>query len=230
MEVKMSNSIQHANKTSKNEDSTSKDALAENQTPTILDNRPGTFAQMKLGEPINQSFRSQKTAQLQTIIGGQAPVQRAVDEEDLQMKAKPVQKVGIDENIQQPTAPVQRASDEEELQMKAAPLQRKENNTGLPDNLKSGVEKLSDESLDDVQVHRNSDQPAQMQAHAFTQGNQIHVAPGQEKRLTHEAWHVAQQRQGRVKPTMQMKGKISVNDDAGLEKEADVMGAIRKAR
>jgi len=27
-----------------------------------------------------------------------------------------------------------------------------------------------------------------------------------------------------------MKGKISVNDDAGLEKEADVMGAIRKAR
>ena len=187
MEVKMSNSIQHANKTLKNEDSTSKDALAENQTPTILDNRPGTFAQMKLGEPMNQSFRSQKTAQLKAIIGGQAPVQRAVDEEDLQKKAKPVQKVGIDENIQQPTAPVQRASDEEELQMKAAPLQRKENNTGLPDNLKSGVEKLSDESLDDVQVHRNSDQPAQMQAHAFTQGNQIHVAPGQEKRLPHEA-------------------------------------------
>lgn len=61
--------------------------------------------------------------------------------------------------------------------MKAAPLQRKENNTGLPDNLKSGVEKLSGESLDDVQVHRNSDQPAQMQAYAFAQGNQIHVAP-----------------------------------------------------
>jgi hypothetical protein len=109
--------------------------------------------------------------------------------------------------------------------MKAAPLQRKENNTGLSDNLKSGVEKLSDESLDDVQVHRNSDQPAQMQAHAFAQGNQIHVAPGQEKHLPHEAWHVAQQKQGRVKPTIQMKGKIPVNDDKGLEHEADVMGA-----
>merc|ERR1712127_196746 len=33
-----------------------------------------------------------------------------------------------------------------------------------------------------------------------------------------------QQKQGRVKPTMQMKGKVNVNDDAGLEKEADVMG------
>ena len=34
-----------------------------------------------------------------------------------------------------------------------------------------------------------------------------------------------QQKQGRVKPTMQMKGKVYANDDAGLEKEADVMGA-----
>jgi len=66
------------------------------------------------------------------------------------MKAKPIQKVGIGENIQQLTAPVQRAEEEEELQMKAAPLQRKENNTGLSDNLKSDVEKLSGESLDDV--------------------------------------------------------------------------------
>ena len=33
-----------------------------------------------------------------------------------------------------------------------------------------------------------------------------------------------QQKQGRVKPTMQLKGKVNINDDAGLEKEADVMG------
>jgi hypothetical protein len=36
---------------------------------------------------------------------------------------------------------------------------------------------------------------------------------------------VVQQKQGRVKPTLQMKGKVNVNDDKGLEKEADVMGA-----
>jgi hypothetical protein len=43
--------------------------------------------------------------------------------------------------------------------------------------------------------------------------------------LPHEARHVVQQKQGRMQPTMQMMGKVNVNDDAGLEKEADVMGA-----
>ena len=98
------------------------------------------------------------------------------------------------------------------------------NNTGLPDRLKVGVEQLSGYSLDDVQVHYNSAKPAQLQAHAYAQGTDIHVAPGQEQQLPHETWHVVQQKQGRVKPTRQLKGKVAVNDDAGLEKEADVMG------
>ncbi len=105
------------------------------------------------------------------------------------------------------------------------PFQRKENNTGLPDNLKSGVENLSGHSMDDVKVHYNSPKPAQLKAHAYAQGMDIHVASGQEKHLPHEAWHVVQQKQGRVKPTMQMKGKVNVNNDADLEKEADVLGA-----
>jgi hypothetical protein len=104
------------------------------------------------------------------------------------------------------------------------PIQKKENNTGLPDNLKTGVERLSGMSLDDVKVHRNSDKPAQLQAHAYAQGTDIHLGAGQEKHLPHEAWHVVQQKQGRVKPTMQMKGGVSVNDETGLEKEADVLG------
>ena len=97
------------------------------------------------------------------------------------------------------------------------------NGTGLPDNLKSGIENLSGHIMDDVKVHYNSNKPAQLQAHA--QGTDIHIASGQERHLTHEAWHVVQQKQGRVKPTLQLKGKIDVNDDAGLEKEADLMGA-----
>jgi hypothetical protein len=104
------------------------------------------------------------------------------------------------------------------------PVQRQENNTGLPDNLKTGMESLSGISLDDVKVHRNSAKPAQLQAHAYAQGTDVHLGPGQEKHLPHEAWHVVQQKQGRVKPTMQMKGKVNVNDNAGLEREADVMG------
>ena len=103
-------------------------------------------------------------------------------------------------------------------------LQRKANNTGLPDNLKSGIENLSGHAMDDVKVHYNSNKPAQLNAHAYAQGTNIHIASGQEKHLPHEAWHVAQQKQGRVKPTIQMKGKVNINDDIGLEKEADVMG------
>lgn len=104
------------------------------------------------------------------------------------------------------------------------PIQKKENRTGLPGNLRTGVETLSGYSMDDVRVHYNSDKPARLQAHAYTQGTDIHIAPGQDKHLPHEAWHVVQQKQGRVRPTMKMKGKVNVNDDVGLEKEADVMG------
>lgn len=106
-------------------------------------------------------------------------------------------------------------------------IQKKANKTGLPDQLKSGIESLSGHSMDDVKVHYNSAKPAQLNAHAYAQGNQIHLGSGQEKHLAHEAWHVVQQRQGRVKPTKQMKDKVNVNDDVGLEKEADIMG--RKA-
>lgn len=122
--------------------------------------------------------------------------------------------------------------EEKVLQKKSAsavPVQREEqvakpNNTGLPDNLKSGIENLSGMSMDNVKVHYNSSKPAQLNALAYAQGTDIHVASGQEKHLPHEAWHVVQQAQGRVKPTMQMKGGVPVNDDKGLEREADVMG------
>lgn len=97
------------------------------------------------------------------------------------------------------------------------------NNTGMPDNLKSGIESLSGFSMNDVRVHYNSSKPATVQALAYTQGTDIHVAPGQEKHLPHEAWHVAQQMAGRVSPTTNING-MPVNDNASLEHEADVMG------
>nr|WP_315484322.1 DUF4157 domain-containing protein [uncultured Undibacterium sp.] len=133
-------------------------------------------------------------------------------------------------------AALQRMADEEEViqnsnasdntaQLEIAAETPQQNNTGLPDNLKSGIESLSGMRMDHVKVHTNSDKPAQLNAHAYAQGSEIHVAPGQEQHLPHEAWHVVQQAQGRVKPTMQMKSGVAVNDDVGLEAEADVMGA-----
>jgi len=95
---------------------------------------------------------------------------------------------------------------------------------GLPKNLQTGIENLSGQAMNDVKVHYNSKQPEKMGAHAFAKGTDIHLGKGQEKHLPHEAWHVVQQKEGRVKPTVQKKENIPVNDDASLEKEADVMG------
>jgi hypothetical protein len=99
------------------------------------------------------------------------------------------------------------------------------NQTGLPDRLKAGLETLSGLSMDDVHVHYNSAKPVQFSALAYAQGRDIHVAPGQQRHLPHEAWHVVQQAQGRVRPTTQLQDGVPANDDEGMEREADVMGA-----
>ena len=80
-----------------------------------------------------------------------------------------------------------------QLQAKAS----QSTNNKLPEQLKNGMEHLSGLAMDDVSVHKNSNKPAQLQAHAFAQGNEIHLGPGQEKHLAHEAWHVVQQKQQR---------------------------------
>lgn len=112
--------------------------------------------------------------------------------------------------------------------MQTAPIQR--NNTGLPDNLKTGMETLSGMNLDHVKVHYNSSKPSAVQAHAYAQGSDIHLAAGQEKHLPHELGHIVQQAQGRVKPTTSVAG-VDVNDNPGLETEATKMGeqALQRA-
>lgn len=98
------------------------------------------------------------------------------------------------------------------------------NNTGMPDQLKNGLEHLSGFDLSHVRVHYNSERPASVGALAYAKGKDIHLAPGQEKYLSHEGWHVVQQMQHRVKPTLQLKSGLYLNDDLRLENEADVMG------
>lgn len=193
----------HADKTQENKSQTVAAETSQMQsggesTFQFADNRPETVAQMKLQEMANNSPQVSQLRAFQDMANNSPRVNQA--------------------------AQLQSMADNSSSQQQQ-PIQKKENNTGLPDNLKTGMENLSGMSLDDVKVHRNSDKPAQLQAHAYAQGSDIHLGSGQEKHLPHEAWHVVQQKQGRVKPTMQMKGKVNVNDDAGLEKEADVMGA-----
>lgn len=98
------------------------------------------------------------------------------------------------------------------------------NRTEMPVSLQAGLEQLSGLDLSYARVHYNSAKPAQLNAFAYTQGQNIEVGPGQERHLPHEGWHVVQQMQGRVKPMLQARG-VSFNDDAALEREADLMGA-----
>jgi len=105
----------------------------------------------------------------------------------------------------------------------------KTNQTGLPDDLKTRIESFAGFALDDVRIHYNSPEPARLEAWAYTQGTDIHVGPGQERHLPHEIWHVVQQKQGRVRPTMYVNG-LAINDSQWLESEADRLGNRALAR
>lgn len=154
----------------------------------------------------------------------QAKTLQRMDEEELMQGKFTAQRFEDEEELQGKFgAPLQRMEEEELLQGKfALPAQRQEN--GLPAPLAQGIQSLSGVDVSDVRVHRNSAKPAQIQAHAYAQGTDIHLAPGQERHLPHEAWHTVQQKQGRVQATTQLQG-VGINDDAGLESEADAMGA-----
>ena len=101
-----------------------------------------------------------------------------------------------------------------------APNKQTLNRTGIPDSMKARFENNSGFSFDDVQVYYNSPKPAQLQALAYTQGNQVHIAPGQEEHLPHELGHVVQQKAGIVRPTTRVNG-VEINDDERLERDAD---------
>jgi len=171
----------------------------------FVDNRTESIAQRKLQEIANTSPR---TIQLKTF-------QSRADNNSWGQQGVQLAAMADDHSAQQ----------ENTIQKQAGPEHsRKENNTGLPNDLKLGIENLSGYSMDDVKVHYNSNKPAQLSAHAYAQGTDIHVASGQEKHLPHEAWHVVQQKKGNVKPTVQLKGRFNINDNSNLEREADVMG------
>lgn len=97
----------------------------------------------------------------------------------------------------------------------------------MPQSVNNGLQKQAQqgqEKVDNVHNHSNPGKLAVKLSFAYTQGTDIHVAPGQEQHLPHEVWHVAQQMAGRVEPTTEVGG-LPVNDNPALEHEADVMGA-----
>ncbi|HEY9619817.1 MAG TPA: DUF4157 domain-containing protein [Crinalium sp.] len=189
------------------------------------DEKPAQKQAKEEEKPVQKQAKQEEEppAQKQAKSEEEKPVQKQVKPEE----EKPVQK----QAKQEEEPPVQKqATPKEKKHLKSRATAHtshaegeQEQIKGLPDRLKAGIEALSGVAMDEVKVHYNSSKPAAMNALAYTQGTDIYLAPGQEQHLPHEVWHVVQQKQGRVEPTLQTKG-IGVNDDPGLEREATVMG------
>ena len=152
-------------------------------------------------------------------------VQRFGDEEEDLLQGKFVAQCDEDE--------------EELLQGKFTdPVQREaENRTVIPNDVKQRMEDSFGTDFSGVRVHPDSAKAPEVGALAYTQGTDIHFAPGQfkpdtsagQQLLGHELTHVIQQAEGRVQPTTEIGG-MSVNDDVSLETEADVLGAKAASR
>jgi hypothetical protein len=116
----------------------------------------------------------------------------------------------------------------DQMQKKSDPFQLKSEGASgskaLPAQLQSGVEQLSGLNMSDVKVNYGSPEPSKIGAAAYAQGSDIHLGPGQEQHLAHEAWHVVQQKKGKVSTTNTING-TPVNENNSLEKEADQMGS-----
>ena len=99
-------------------------------------------------------------------------------------------------------------------------------NGGAGPSLEQGMRDKIASHFGDIQgvkVHYNSSMPGLVDAEAYTRGDDIFLAPGQERHLPHELGHVVQQRRGSVPTTERLAG-MDANTDPALEHEADVLG------
>ena len=100
----------------------------------------------------------------------------------------------------------------------------------LPEEARAKMEAALGMDFSTVRIHVGP-QAARVGALAFTRGTDIFFAPGQYQPWTrrglellgHELTHVVQQAEGRVTASHNAGG-VAINDDSGLEREADEMG------
>jgi hypothetical protein len=150
------------------------------------------------------------------------------EEEPEQMKSEQsIQRQAVPEE-----EPEQMKSERSAIQRQAAPAVSSGSGNSIPGAVRAKMEKSFGTSFGDVNIHTNSTQAKSIGALAYTQGSNIHFAPGRydpqspagQSLLGHELTHVVQQRAGRVPKPTQSKA-LPINADTALEKEADDMGA-----
>lgn len=211
----------------------------------MYDNRQDAALQAKMIDTIQREGEDEDE-----LLQGKFPVQRQEGEEDELLQGKfTTQLAEEDEELMQGKFVAQLAEKDDELmqgkfvsqmqdedelmQGKFETVQRQtENQTGIPDAVKQRMEDSFGTDFSSVRVHPDSSKAPEVGALAYTQGTDIHFAPGQfkpdttagQELLGHELTHVVQQAEGRVQPTTEIGG-MPVNDNEALEHEADVRGA-----
>jgi hypothetical protein len=132
-------------------------------------------------------------------------------------------------------APIQRKRDGSGAEGEAAPA-RSGGGAPLDSGTRGSMEKSFGADFGDVRVHQGNQAKA-VGAKAYTQGSDLHFAPGQydpksasgKELIGHELTHVVQQRARRVVTPQTKRGgqpaAAPIQTDAGLEREADVAGA-----
>ena len=176
------------------------------------------------------ALRVQRAASEQTagepLVVQQKEAIQTMDDEEL-MQGKFAAQMMDDEDLMQGKFASQRMPEEQG----ASPEIATTNQTGMPDSVKAKMESGLNADFSDVRVHANSSRATEIGALAYTQGSDVHFAPSQfrpdsnagQQLLGHELAHVVQQREGRVAPTTEING-LPVNDNPGLEQEADDLG------
>lgn len=189
------------------------DALNEMRVPTELASAAEAARASELG--------SRDTAAAE-VNGWQLPAGLQLRLESLVGAGRPVDGSGV-------AAPMQAAG----LQGTPEAVRLPGHGSGevMPEDVRRKMEAAFGVDFSSVRIHQGP-HAAAVGARAYTQGTDIHFAPGQYQPqsqrglelLGHELTHVVQQSQGRVQPTARADG-INVNADASLEREANEMGA-----
>lgn len=116
--------------------------------------------------------------------------------------------------------------------VRPSPMMRHAGKTAIPEPVRMQMEGALNTDFSDVTITHNSAKARQMDALAYTYGNQIHFAPGMDNLhsgfgqhvLKHELAHVRQQRRGGINATGRVNG-LAVNEEPALESEAHRMAS-----
>ncbi len=196
------------------------ETVTQRKLKTMMQHSDAQSSMSRLQSAIQNSPHATRFSQLQNNIDNSPRMQAQRKSMDLNQHRSPTQFAGLNINDEPEleheadvmgakAAALGHQSVTQQLKEDASkPTSNTQGNdplTGFPNLLKAGFTAMGHDI--NPTVHYNSNKPAQLNAFAYAQGNDIHLGAGQERYLPHEAWHVLQQRQGRVASTAQFFGQ-----------------------